>query len=186
MLVREVFGRRPRFGARVFVASNAVVVGDVALGDDASVWYNVVLRGDIHWIRVGARANLQDGVLVHVENQLCPTLIEDEVSVGHGAVLHGCTLRRGCLVGIGAVVLNEAEIGQGALVAAGAVVREGFSAPPRTLVAGVPATVRRELSEEECARVAKVTSNYLVYKSRFLADGIDRMVASPDDLEEEA
>jgi carbonic anhydrase/acetyltransferase-like protein (isoleucine patch superfamily) len=184
MLVREVFGKRPRFGARVFVASNAVIVGDVTLGDDASVWYNVVLRGDIHWIRVGARANLQDGVLVHVENQLCPTLIEDEVSVGHGAVLHGCTLRRGCLVGIGAVILNDAEIGEGALVAAGAVVREGFSVPPRTLAAGVPATVRRDLTDEEHVRVAKVTSNYLLYKSRFLADGVDRVIGGPDDLEE--
>ena len=186
MLVREVFGKRPRFGARVFVASNAVIVGDVTLGDDASVWYNVVLRGDIHWIRVGARANLQDGVLVHVENQLCPTLIEDEVSVGHGAMLHGCTLRRGCLIGMGAVILNDVEIGEGALVAAGAVVREDFSAPAHTLVAGVPATVRRELTAEERARVAKVTSNYLAYKSRYLADGIDRVVASFDDLEGDA
>ncbi len=185
MLIRDVSGMRPRFGRRVFVASNAVIVGDVTVGDDVSIWYGCVVRGDIHWIRIGARSNLQDGVLVHVENQLCPTLLEQDVSVGHGAILHGCTLKRGCLIGAGAVVLNDAVIGEGALVGAGAVVREGFEVPPHSLAAGVPATVRRDLRPEERERVARVAVNYLGYKSRFLAGGADVAIASVDELEPE-
>jgi len=179
MWTRTLDGARPRFGARVFVASNAVVVGDVTVGDDASIWYHVVVRGDIHWIRIGARANLQDGVIVHVENGVYPTLLEDDVSVGHGALLHGCTIRRGALIGMGAKVLNDAEVGEGALVAAGAVVREGFAVPPRTLVAGIPATVRRELTADESVRIARTASNYVDYKNRFLATGADRLVDGP-------
>ena len=162
----------PRVGRRVFLAPTAVVVGDVTLEDDVSVWFNVVLRGDIHWIRIGARSNLQDGTVVHVENGRCPVLLEEEVSVGHGAVLHGCTVRRGALIGMGATVLNDAEIGECALVAAGSVVREGFTVPPRTLAAGVPATVRRELTSGELERLERTWRHYLEYKTRYLAAGI--------------
>ncbi|MCD4751167.1 MAG: gamma carbonic anhydrase family protein [Thermoanaerobaculales bacterium] len=161
----------PQLGARVFVAPNALVLGEVFLGDDVSVWYNVVLRGDIHWIRVGARSNLQDGVIVHVENQLFPTRLEEEVSIGHGAILHGCTIGSGSLVGMGAKILNDAVIGEGSLVAAGAVVTEGFKAPPRSLVIGVPAMVKRSLSDEEYVRARGTAKNYVNYKNRYLADG---------------
>ncbi len=171
-------GRVPQVGRRVFLAPSAEVIGEVTLEDDASVWFNVVLRGDIHWIRVGARSNLQDGVVVHVENGRCPTLLEEEVSVGHGAVLHGCTVRRGALVGMGATVLNDAEVGERALVAAGSLVREGFTVPPGTLAAGVPATVRRELTAEELERLDRTWRHYLEYKSRYLAEGIGATEAS--------
>jgi carbonic anhydrase/acetyltransferase-like protein (isoleucine patch superfamily) len=134
----------------------------------------VILRADIHWIRVGARSNLQDGVIVHVENQQCATLLEDEVSVGHGAILHGCTIGSGALIGMGAKILNGAVIGEGSLVAAGAVVREGFKVPPRSLVVGVPAVVKRALTDEEYARVRGTAMNYLGYKERYLADGLGR------------
>lgn len=159
----------PKIGRGVFVAPTAVVVGDVVLGDDASVWHNAVVRGDIHWIRIGARVNLQDGAIVHVESGSCPTIVEDDVSVGHGAILHGCTIRAGSLIGMGATVLNDAVIGPGSLVAAGAVVRERFEAPPGSLVAGVPAVVKRALTDEECARVARTADNYVGYKNRYLA-----------------
>ncbi len=165
----------PVLGRRVFVAPSATVVGEVELGDDVSLWFNVVVRGDIHWVRVGARSNLQDGVIVHVENGQSPTLLEEEVSVGHGAILHGCTVRRGALVGIGATVLNDAEVGERALVAAGSVVREGFVVPPGTLAAGVPATVKRELTPEELDRLEHTWRNYLEYKTRYLAAGIGRV-----------
>ncbi len=164
----------PEIGARVFLAPGAVVLGEVFLGDDVSVWFNVVLRADIHWIRVGARSNLQDGVIVHVENQQCPTLLEDEVSVGHGAILHGCTIGSGSLIGMGAKILNDAVIGEGSLVAAGAVVREGFNAPPRSLVVGVPAVVKRSLTDEEYDRARGTALNYLRYKERYLASGLGR------------
>ncbi|MEN8165146.1 MAG: gamma carbonic anhydrase family protein [Acidobacteriota bacterium] len=172
MAVISFENKVPEIGARVFLAPGAVVLGEVFLGDDVSVWFNVVLRADIHWIRVGARSNLQDGVIVHVENQQSPTLLEDEVSVGHGAILHGCTVGAGALVGMGAKILNDAVIGEGSLVAAGAVVREGFKAPPRSLVAGVPAVVKRALTDEEYTRARGTALNYLQYKERYLADGL--------------
>jgi len=172
MAVISFENKVPEIGARVFPAPGSVVLGEVFLGDDVSVWFNVILRADIHWIRVGARSNLQDGVIVHVENQQSPTLLEDEVSVGHGAILHGCTVGSGALVGMGAKILNDAVIGEGSLVAAGAVVREGFKAPPRSLVVGVPAVVKRALTDEEYKRARGTALNYLQYKERYLAVGM--------------
>jgi len=159
------------------VAENATIVGDVTLADDVSIWYGVILRGDIHWIRIGARSNLQDGVIVHVENNLWPTLLEEDVSVGHGAILHGCTIRRECLIGMGAVILNGAEIGEGSIVAAGALVREGFQVPAGTLVAGVPAEVKREVTDEERERIRLTARHYLEYKTRYLAGEPGRLVS---------
>ena len=172
--------KAPRIGARVFLAPGAVVLGEVFLGDDASIWFNVVLRADIHWIRVGARTNIQDGVIVHVENRQCPTLLEEDVSIGHGAILHGCTIGSGALIGMGAKILNEAVIGEGSLVAAGAVVREGFKAPRRSLVVGVPAVVKRALTDDEYARARGTAENYVRYKERYLAEGLGR---DAEDLE---
>jgi len=170
--IQTVSGLTPSFGRGVFLASTAVVVGEVALGDDVSVWYNVVVRGDIHWIRIGARSNLQDGVIVHVERGLYPTVLAEDVSVGHGAMLHGCTIGAGSLVGMGAVVLNQAVIGDGSLVAAGAVVREGFVAPPRSLVVGVPAVVKRPLTDGEAARAMETAARYVAYKNSYLEQGL--------------
>jgi len=169
MRIRSIDGRTPQLGRRVFGAESALVLGDVTLEDDVSLWYNVVVRGDIHWVRIGARSNLQDGVIVHVENGQWPTVLGEEVSVGHGAILHGCTIGPRCLIGMGAVVMNGAEIGEGSIVAAGAIVREGFAAPPRSLVAGVPALVKRETTDEEYERIEATARHYLEYKSRYLA-----------------
>jgi len=177
--IQTVSGLTPVFGQRVFVATNAVVVGEVSLGDDVSIWYNVVVRGDIHWIRIGDRSNLQDGVIVHVERGLYPTLLEEEVSVGHGAMLHGCTIGAGSLIGMGAVVLNEAVIGERSLVAAGAVVREGFQAPPRSLIAGVPAVVKRPLTDDEADRASRTAFNYIDYKNTYLEQGLGRELPEP-------
>jgi carbonic anhydrase/acetyltransferase-like protein (isoleucine patch superfamily) len=173
--IQTVSGLTPSFGRRVFMAATAVVVGDVTVGDDVSLWYNVVVRGDIHWVRIGARSNLQDGVIVHVERGLYPTLLEEEVSVGHGAMLHGCTIGAGSLIGMGAVVLNQAVVGEGSLVAAGAVVREGFTAPPRSLIVGVPAVVKRPLTDQEADRARRTASNYIAYKNSYLEQGLGRV-----------
>lgn len=181
MSIQTISGLTPVFGRRVFLASNAVVVGEVSLGDDVSVWYNVVIRGDIHWIRIGARSNLQDGVIVHVERGLYPTLLEEEVSVGHGAMLHGCTIGAGSLIGMGAMVLNQAVIGEGSLVAAGAVIREGFKVPPRSLVAGVPAVVKRELTDAEADRARRTATNYVNYKNTYLEQGLGRPLPGPEE-----
>jgi carbonic anhydrase/acetyltransferase-like protein (isoleucine patch superfamily) len=149
-LIKAINGRAPELHADSWVAPNATVIGPVTLGAKASVWYGAILRAEFEPITVGAGSNLQDNVTVHVDPGF-PAAIGAGVSVGHNAVLHGCTVEDGCLVGMGAVVLNGALIGEGSLVAAGAVVAQGAVIPPRSLVAGVPGKVRRELSEDEVA-----------------------------------
>jgi len=173
--MRATVAATPRLGQRVYIAANAVVVGDVTLADDVSVWHGVVARGDIHWIRIGARTNLQDGVLIHVERSLFPTELGADVSVGHGAVLHGCSVGDGALIGMGARVLNNAQVGAGAIVAAGAVVLEGFTVPPGHLAAGVPAVIKRELLDHETARALQAARGYLMYKTRELAVSSNRL-----------
>src|SRR5678809_499209 len=112
MIVRSYEGKEPRFGSRVFIAETAAIIGDVHLGDDSSIWYGVVLRGDIHHIRIGARTNIQDNSVLHVEAGTGPAILEEEVTVGHGAIVHGCVVKRGALIGIGARVLSHAVIGE--------------------------------------------------------------------------
>ncbi|MDE2804708.1 MAG: gamma carbonic anhydrase family protein [Gemmatimonadota bacterium] len=136
-------GKRPRIGDSAFVAPTAVVIGDVEVGERASIWFGAVLRGDHpeHGIRVGARANVQDNAVVHTSDQ-GPTVLEDEVTVGHGAILESCRVGRRTVVGMGASVLQRADVGEGCVIAAGAVVKESARIPPRSLVAGVPGRVR--------------------------------------------
>jgi carbonic anhydrase/acetyltransferase-like protein (isoleucine patch superfamily) len=179
MRIRPFADKAPRFGRRVFVASTAVVVGDVELGDEVSVWYGAVLRADLQRIRVGARTNLQEGVIVHVDAPDAPTLVAEDVTVGHAAILHGCRVERGALVGMHATVLDGAVIGAEAVVAAGALVPPGMVVPPRTLVAGVPARVRRELTDEELDRARRGLTVYLDLKDRFLAGADERELDHP-------
>jgi carbonic anhydrase/acetyltransferase-like protein (isoleucine patch superfamily) len=141
----------PRIDASAWLAPGAAVVGDVEIGADSSVWYGATLRGDVNAIRVGARSNLQDQCVVHVKRDRFDCRIGDEVTVGHRAVVHGCEIGDGALVGIGAIVLDGARVGEAALVAAGAVVAPGFSVPDGALVLGVPARVARSLDESERA-----------------------------------
>lgn len=171
MIVLPFDGKSPRLGERVFVAENATLVGDVVLGDDASIWFGTVLRGDVHAIRVGARTNIQDNCTVHVTTARFATTIEDEVTIGHGAIVHGCMIRRRALIGMGARVLDGALVGEMALVAAGSVVSEGMDVPPRTLVAGVPARVKRPLTDDEVARVEEAWQHYVELKERYRNGG---------------
>lgn len=155
----------PVVATSAFVASGARIVGEVHLGEGASVWYNAVLRGDSASITVGARSNLQDNVSVHVDAGR-PVRIGDDVSVGHNAVVHGCTIGDGSLIGMGSVVLSGAEIGPGCLVAGGAVVLEGTVVPAGSLVAGVPAKVRRALTDEEREKILRNAQTYLAHTER--------------------
>lgn len=169
MLLRDYDGKRPRLGARIFLAENATLIGDVVLGDDCSIWYGTVLRGDVHAIRVGARTNIQDNCVVHVTNDRWPVHIAEEVTIGHGVIAHGCTIERGALIGMGSRVLDGAVVGEQALVGAGALVPEGMHVPPRTLVVGVPARVKRDLTADEVAKLEQSWKNYIEYKERYLA-----------------
>lgn len=157
--VLTVAGRSPEVHPEAFVASGARVIGAVTLGEGSSVWYNAVLRGDSDAITVGAGSNLQDNVSVHVDAGH-PVVIGRDVSVGHNAVVHGCTIGDGSLIGMGSVILSGARIGSGCLVAAGAVVLEGTETPAGSLVAGVPAKVRRQLSEDERAGIIRNAETY--------------------------
>lgn len=148
-LVLPYRGVAPRIHADAWIAPGATLIGDVEIGAETSVWFGAVVRGDFHWIRVGARTNLQDACVVHVTRDRFPAWIGDEVTVGHGATVHGCRVGDGALVGIGAVVLDGAEVGEEALVAAGALVPPGGCVPPRTLVAGAPARAVRVLTPDE-------------------------------------
>jgi carbonic anhydrase/acetyltransferase-like protein (isoleucine patch superfamily) len=168
MIVRGYEGKNPRLGQRVFVAENAALIGDVELGDDASVWYGTTIRGDVNFIRIGARTNVQDNCTIHVSYDTWSTVIAEEVTIGHGAIVHGCRIGRGALIGMGSRVLDGAVIGESAIVGAGALVPEGMHVPPRTLVVGVPARIKRELTAEELERLEGSWKHYVEYKDRYL------------------
>src|SRR5580765_2925585 len=159
-MIRSFRGTNPRIAASAYVDSGAHVIGDVEIGERSSVWPCVVLRGDIEPIRVGTDTNIQDGAIIHTDKGF-PAIIGDRVSVGHAAVLHGCTVEEDSLIGIGACVLTGAKIGRGAVVAAGALVPEGMQVAPHMLVMGAPAKPRRPVSADEKARFEKGVGGYV-------------------------
>ena len=161
----------PTVHSTTYVDVSAQVIGDVVLGPECSVWMNVVIRGDVNRVRVGSRTNIQDGTVVHVMRGTHPTTLGDSVSVGHGAVVHGCTVEDLCLIGMGAIVLNGARIGTESIVAAGCVVTEDAEVPPRSLVMGVPGRVRRQLTDEDVESIRDFADRYVEYKKNYGADG---------------
>jgi carbonic anhydrase/acetyltransferase-like protein (isoleucine patch superfamily) len=167
-LIKEVRGFSPRSGANCFIAENATIVGDVVMGDDCSVWFNTVIRGDVNSIRIGNKVNIQDGAVIHCTYQKCATTIGNNVSIGHNALVHGCTLEDNVLVGMGAIVMDNCVVEANSIIAAGAVVLEGTRVPGGSVYAGVPAKkvkdVSRELLEGEINRIA---NNYVMYASWF-------------------
>ena len=162
-------GKWPKLGERVFVAQGAYIVGDVEIGDHSSVWFNCVVRGDVHYIRIGKHTNIQDGSICHVMKDEFPLILEDYVTVGHGAMLHGCRIGSHCLIGMRATILNDAKIGDHSIIGAGAVVTEGMVVPPRSLVLGMPAKVKRPLSGDEAAGIDEYARRYYEYKETYLA-----------------
>lgn len=168
-LVLPFGAHHPRVGKGVFVAPNATLIGDVVLDDGASVWFGAVLRGDVGAIRIGKRSNIQDLACVHVTDDLSNTLVGDDVTVGHSAILHGCIVGDRCLIGMGAILLDNCEIGAGSVIAAGSVVTARIKIPPRSLVRGTPAKVIREVTEEEGALGFLGAGHYVNDARRYLA-----------------
>ena len=154
----------PSVDPTAYVDTSAQIIGDVHVGPESSVWMNVVMRGDVNRIRIGARTNIQDLTLVHVMRDTHPTMVGDNVTIGHSAVIHGCTIEDRCLIGMGAVLLNGCRIGTGSIVAAGALVPEGMVIPPGSMVMGMPAKVKRPLSAEEDASIKWYADNYVRYR----------------------
>ena len=162
-------GSEPRIAPTAFVAESADLIGDVTLGEHSSVWFRCVLRADIHYIRIGARSNIQDGTVLHGMKDLYPVVLGDDVTVGHNVTLHGCVIENLCLIGMGSVVLNNARIGAGSIVAAGSLVTEGTVIPPRSLFMGSPAQFRRHLTDADLDIIRRYASNYVSYKDAYLA-----------------
>ncbi|HUJ28705.1 MAG TPA: gamma carbonic anhydrase family protein [Myxococcales bacterium] len=160
-MIRDFRGKRPQLGANAWVAASAAVIGDVVLGDRASIWYGAVVRGDVEKIRIGSDSNIQDNSVIHVDSGGWPTIVGDGVTVGHRVVLHGCTVKDGALIGIGATVLNGAEIGEGALIGAGSLVTPGTKIPPGVLAIGAPCKVKRPLTDDEKRHLRESAEHYV-------------------------
>ncbi|KAA3618790.1 MAG: gamma carbonic anhydrase family protein [Calditrichaeota bacterium] len=171
-MIHQHHDKSPIFGTGTFVAANAVVIGEVQTGEHCSIWYNVVLRGDVNFIRVGDRTNIQDGSICHVTVDQWPLILGNDVTIGHGVILHGCTIGDGVLVGMGAKILDGAVIGQGAIVGAGALVPEGMQVPENTLVMGVPAKVKRDLADNERETGRELAQRYVKYKEEYFTMGL--------------
>jgi carbonic anhydrase/acetyltransferase-like protein (isoleucine patch superfamily) len=159
----------PQLGERVFLAPDAHLTGDVSVGDDSSFFFHTAARGDVHWMRIGARTNVQDGAILHVTHETHPLTIGDEVVVGHSATVHGCTLESGCLVGIGARVLDGVVVESGAQVGAGAVVPPGMRVPRGMLALGVPAKIVRPLTDAERGAIREIARRYVGVKDEYIA-----------------
>ena len=170
MLLKSVRGYTPSYGSNCFFAENATLIGDVILGDEVSVWYQAVVRGDVNSIRIGNKVNIQDGVVIHATYETAATHIGNNVSIGHNTIVHGCTLHDNVLVGMGSIVMDHCEIGSNSIIAAGAVVTQNTIVPPGSIYAGVPARKIKEidpdLQQNEIQRIAK---NYILYASWFKA-----------------
>ena len=176
-------GILPQVAPGAFVAPTAVIIGDVHVGEDAGIWFGVIVRGDVNHIRIGRRTNLQDGTIVHVTSGTHPTLIGVGVTIGHGVRLHGCTIGDGSLIGIGAILLDGVDIGAESLVAAGSLVAPGTCVPPRSLVVGSPAKVKRPLLQSEIDQLRTLASRYVDYRLDYLqlgAEGKGSDFATPD------
>lgn len=161
--------KRPIIHDTAFVADGAVVIGDVEIGEDASVWFGSILRGDVNYIRIGARTNIQDASVIHVSSKTHPTILEDEITVGHRVTLHGCYIETGCLIGIGSIVLDGTRIGKNSLVAAGSLLTPNTQIPANSLVMGSPAKVKRPLTPEELADLPRFWRRYVELKETYLA-----------------
>ena len=160
-IIKQFNNTYPQIGQNVYISENAVVIGDVTLGDEVNIWFGAVLRGDMHYIKIGNRTNIQDNSVVHVTTAVSPTTIGSGVTVGHGAIIHGCTIEDDCMIGMGAIIMDDALIGRGSLVGAGALVPPNMKVPPKSLVVGMPGKVIREVHQEEYDMIIERPGEYI-------------------------
>lgn len=169
-MIRSYQGHTPEIPESCYVDVSAQVLGDVVLGEHSSVWMNAVVRGDVNSIRIGSHSNVQDCAVLHGMRYVYPVIVGNWVTIGHNATVHGCVIEDACLIGMGAVILNNAHIGEGSIIAAGALIPENAKIPPRSLVAGVPGKVRRELNSDDHEQILKYAKNYLDYTKIYLEE----------------
>ena len=169
-MLRAYKGITPAIALSAYVDDSAQVIGDVHVGEESSIWMNAVVRGDVNLIRIGHRTNIQDGTVVHVmRNPSHPTSLGDDITVGHGAIVHGCTIGNACLIGMGAILLNGVLVGEGSIVAAGTLLPEGAVVPPRSLVMGSPGKVRRSITDQEFEFILQSAQNYVSYRLDYMS-----------------
>ncbi|CAN5744199.1 MAG: gamma carbonic anhydrase family protein [Pyrinomonadaceae bacterium] len=166
-MIRSFRGVHPQVEPSAYIDLSAQVIGDVHIGEESSVWCNAVVRGDMYYIRIGSRTNVQDNCVIHTRTGTHPTILEDEVTIGHGVTLHGCYVERGSLIGIGSTVLDDVRVGAQSLVAAGSLLSPKTIIPPRSLVMGVPARIKRPLTEAEVVGLEMFWQNYVVYTKKY-------------------
>jgi gamma-carbonic anhydrase len=169
-MIRSHRGRMPQIAESAYIDPQAVVIGDVTIGEFSSVWPCTVIRGDVHWIRIGKRTNIQDGCVLHVMKDTHPLILGDAVTIGHGVVLHGCAIESRVLIGMGSVLLNGAHVGEGSIIAAGTLVPEGTVVPPGSLFMGHPGKFRRTLTPEDLASIDAYAARYVEYMETYKAE----------------
>lgn len=171
MIIKTVNGKTPQIGEDCFIAENATIVGEVSMGKQCSVWFNAVLRGDVHYIKMGDKVNVQDGAVIHCTYKKSPTTIGNNVSIGHNAIVHGCTLKDNVLVGMGSIVMDDCVVESNSIIAAGAVVTKGTHVPSGTIFAGTPAKKIKDISPElSVGEIDRIADNYVKYSSWFKED----------------
>ena len=164
MIIKELNGIKPQFGEECFFADNVVIVGDVSMGDQCSVWYNAVIRGDVHYIRMGRKVNVQDGAVIHATYKTSPTNIGNNVSIGHNAIVHGCTIHDNVLIGMGAIIMDDCIVESNSIIAAGAVVTKNTVVESGSIYAGTPAKKLKDISEELISgEIERIANNYIKY-----------------------
>jgi carbonic anhydrase/acetyltransferase-like protein (isoleucine patch superfamily) len=169
-IIRKFKDKTPKVGEDTFVAESAVLIGDVEVGERSSIWYGVVMRGDVHHIRVGSEVSVQDNAVIHVTSGVHPTIVGDQVTIGHSVVLHGCTVGSRCIIGMGSVVMDRAQIGENCVVGAGALVTPGTRIPDGHLAIGSPAQPKRRLTDDELAWIRSSAEHYVRLAATYLAD----------------
>ena len=169
MIIKELNGKKPQFGLECFFAENAVVIGDVTMGNECSIWYNAVIRGDVHYIKMGNKVNVQDGAVIHATYRTSPTNIGNNVSIGHNAIVHGCIIHDNVLVGMGAIIMDDCVIERNSIIAAGAVVVKNTIVKSGTIFAGTPAKKLKDINEELISgEINRIADNYVKYSNWYI------------------
>ena len=169
-MIKQFGSNNPQLGRDVYISESAAVIGDVILGNEVNIWFGAVLRGDMHYIRVGSYSNIQDNAVVHVTTAVSPTTIGKNVTVGHGAIIHGCTIEDNCMIGMGSVVMDDAVVGEGSLIGAGALVSPNMEIPPKSLVVGMPGKVVRKVSAQEYQMIMDRPQEYIDLAAKYLKE----------------
>ena len=166
-MIRKYKNKKPIIAESSFIAENTSIIGDVIIGEESSIWFGTTIRGDMNYIHIGSRTNIQDNSIVHVTTDIAPTIIGDGVTIGHGAIIHGCTIENDCLIGMGSIIMDEAIVKQGSMIAAGAIITPKTIVPENTLMVGIPAKPIRKLTKDEYDEIIERAQHYIDFSNNY-------------------